>query len=191
MGLSAGKILSTSIEKNRAGIELVTCIVEIRKNQNVTAEWINAVGESATPLPGDGVLLAPREQSFGGYLAFGFVDIINQIFSTAGVKVIFGRDSQGKAKTKITLTDSEIVLENPVAAKIELDDNDIILNKGINSAVSAERLQIALTAFSQTIVAEFTRVAAGVLPNPAAPYVPAPILPVDITPAKSETIKLP
>ena len=191
MGLKTGKVLSTAIKKNRADIEILTCVVEIRKNQNVTAEWFNAFNESVGPLTGDWVVIAPRDQTYGGYLAFGFIDIINQLFAAGGVKIIFGRDAAGSVKTKITLTDSEIIIENPSTAKIVLSDDKIILNSGTGAALEAQRLQTVLTNFSQAIVTEFGRVAAGVLLNPTTPYVPAPTIPVDISAARSETVNLP
>lgn len=189
--MQIGKIKSTAIAANRAGAEVLTCIVEIRKLETVTAEWINSLGESATPVIGDWIFITPRAQSIGGYLAFGFADVVNQIFADRGVKIVYGRDSAGIAKTRILLTDSEIIIENPENARIELSGENIVLNDGTGTAVEQARLQVALEQFSAVVLTEFAKVAAGTLPNPSAPYVPSPNLPVDTTPAKSETIKLP
>lgn len=189
--MQIAKVLSTSITTNRSGNEIQTCFAEIRKGQNVTAEWLNSLGESATPVLGDWVVVAERTQSFGGYLAFGFADIVNQIFADRGVKLIFGRDSSGVARTKITLTDADVVIENPAGAQITLSDDEIQLNEGAGTAVEKNRLQTALDAFSAVLQAEFAKVAAGTMPNPAAPYVPSPDLPVDIDSAESKTIKIP
>ena len=189
--MQLGKIKSTNITTNRAGIDVLVCIIEIRKSETITAEWINSLGESATPVLGDWVVVTPRAQSIGGYLAFGFEDVVNQIFADRGVKIIYGRDTSGQAKTKITLTDSEVILENPQNAKIELSGDDIVLNEGSGVAVEQARLQAALEQFSAVVLAEFVKVAAGTEPNPSAPYVPSPSLPVNTDPAKSETIKLP
>jgi hypothetical protein len=181
--MQIGKILSTSISSNRAGAEILICIARIRRGQDVTAEWVNSLGESATPAIGDWVLVVERSQSFG--------DVINQIFVDRGVKLIFGRDSSGVAKTKITLTDADIIIENPSGAQISLSENEIQLNEGSGSAVEKNRLQDALNAFSAVIQSEFVKVAAGTTPNPSAPYIPSPELPVDISPAESKTIKIP
>lgn len=189
--MQIGKILSTTISSNRAGVEILTCVVEIRRGQNITAEWLNSLGESATPVIGDWVIVVERSQSFGGYFAFGFADVVNQIFVDRGVKLIFGRDSSGVAKTKITLTDADIIIENPAGAQISLSEDEIKLNEGAGTAVEKNRLQAALDAFSVILQTEFVKVAAGTLPNPAAPYVPSPNLPVDISPAESKTIKIP
>ena len=189
--MQIGKILSTAISKNRADIEIQTCIIEIRRGQNVTAEWLNSLGETSTPVIGDWVLVTERAQNFGGYLAFGFTDVVNQIFTNRGVKLIFGRDSSGAAKTKITLTDADIIIENPSGAQILLSEDEVRLNEGAGSAVEKTRLQAALDAFSAIIQAEFVKVAAGTEPNPSAPYIPSPQLPVDISPAESKTIKIP
>lgn len=184
-----GKVLSTVPRKNRAGVLVMTCVIETRKNQNVTAEWIDSLNERARPVTGDWVVVAKRDQSFGGYLAFGFVDIINQVFDDPGVKFLFGRDTDGNIKTQIVLDDL-IIIEKSGGAGIELIGKNIILNKGEGSAVEAERLQNALNDFSQKILDEFKLVQAGTEPNPAAPYIPSQDLPVDISPAKSETVKL-
>ncbi len=189
--MQLGKTRSTSISKNRAGVEVLVCVIEIRRNETVTAEWINALGESATPILGEWVVVAPRMQSIGGYLAFGFTDIVNQLFSDRGVKIIYGRDKNGVIKTRISLTDSEIVIENPDNARIELDEGNIFLNDGHGVAVEQGRLQTTLEAFSAVLLAEFAKVAAGTLPNPSAPYVPSPSLPVNTEPAKSKTVRLP
>ena len=189
--MQLGKILSTTISKNRAEVEIQTCIVKIRRNQDVTAEWLNSLGETATPVLGDWVMVVERAQSFGGYLAFGFADVVNRIFVNRGVKLIFGRDANGEIKTKITLTDAEIIIENPSGAQILLSEDEVRLNEGTGSAVEKSRLQIALAAFSGVLLAEFAKVAAGTLPNPSAPYIPSPELPVDISPAESKTIKIP
>jgi len=189
--MQAAKVLSTAIKKNRAGLELMTITAELRRNQNVTAQWINSGGESATPVVGQWVVVTPQGQSFGGYLAFGLVDTINSFFADRGVKIIYGRDIEGEIKTKISLTDSEVIIENPSSAQISLTEGDVILNEGMGVAVEGDRLQSALDSFSGVIQQEFVKVAAGTEPNPAAPYVPSPNLPVDIEPAKSETIKLP
>jgi hypothetical protein len=189
--MQIGKILSTNISSSRSGIEILTCVVEIRRGQNVTAEWVNNLGESTTPAIGDWVIAVERSQSFGGYFAFGFADVINQIFVDRGVKLIFGRDSAGIVKTTITLTDADIIIENPAGAQISLSDDEIQLNEGSGTAVEKNRLQDALDAFSTVIQSEFVKVAAGTEPNPAAPYVPSPDLPVDISPAESKTIKIP
>lgn len=185
------KVLSTAISKNRAGYEVPTCVAEIRRGQNVTAEWLNSLGESATPVIGDWVVVVERGQSFGGYFAFGFTDIVNQIFTNRGVKLLFGRDADGVVKTKITLTDAEVIIENPAEAQIRLTDSEVQLNAGEGTAVEKKRLQTALDAFSTVIQAEFVKVEAGTVPNPSAPYVPSPELPVDISPAESKTIKIP
>jgi hypothetical protein len=189
--MQPAKILSSSIQKNRSGIEIQTVIAELRRNQLVTAEWINMMGESAGPLRGDWVVIVPRAQSFGGHLAFGFVDIINSIFAAGGVKIIYGRNSEGKVKTKVTLTDSEVIIENPLNARIELAGQDIVLNSGNGTALEKKRLQTALDAFSVLLVTEFAKVAAGTLPTPVNPYIPSPILPNDISAAESPTIKVP
>lgn len=189
--MQIAKILNTEINTNRAGYEVQTCVAEIRRGQNVSAEWLNSLGESATPVIGDWVVIAEREQSFGGYLAFGFTDIVNQIFSDRGVKLIFGRDADGLIKTKITLTDADIIIENPVGAQILLSNDEIQLNEGTGTAVEKTRLQAALDAFSTILQTEFQKVQAGTLPNPSAPYIPSPDLPVDIGPAESQTIKIP
>lgn len=189
--MQAAKVLSTLIKKNRAGAEVMTVTAELRKGQNVTAQWIDSAGESATPVVGQWAVVTPQNQSFGGHLAFGFVDVINSLFSDRGVKIIYGRDAEGVAKTKISLTDSEVIIENPSSAQISLTGGDIILNEGMGTAVEADRLQAALDTFSGVVLQEFGKVAAGTEPNPVAPYVPSPSLPVDIETAKSETVKLP
>lgn len=189
--MQIGKVISTSITKNKAGFEQLLCTVELRRNENVTAEWINNLGESATPIIGEWVVVTVRTQAIGGFFAFGFADIINQIFAERGVKIIYGRDSEGTVKTKISLTDSEIIIENPSSAQLTLSGSEIIMNQGNGAAVEHERLQAALDQFSQLLLTEFQKVAAGTEPNPSAPYVPSPSLPADITNAKSETIILP
>lgn len=189
--MQIAKVLNTSIQKNRAGFEIPTCVAEIRRGQEITAEWANSLGESATPVIGDWVIVTEREQSFGGYFAFGFADIVNQIFVGRGVKLIFGRDADGVVKTKITLTDADVIIENPVGAQILLSNDEIQLNEGTGTAVEKTRLQAALDAFSTILQTEFQKVAAGTLPNPAAPYIPTPDLPVDIGGAESKTIKIP
>lgn len=185
------KVLSTAIQTNRAGIEVLSCVCQLRKNQNVTAEWINGLGEAATPAIGDWIIVVPREQSFGGHFAFGFVDIINAIFAQRGTKIIFGRTSTGEIKTKVTLTDSDVIIENAESAQILLADENIIFNQGSGVAVEQNRLQASLDAFVTILLAEFAKVAAGTLPNPLAPYAPSPTLPLDTSPAKSETLKIP
>lgn len=189
--MQPGIVLSTAVKKNRSGIEVTTLVVEVRKDQNISAEWLNASGEATTPAVGDWVILAPRIQSFGGWLAFGFIDVINQIFAARGVKLIFGRDAKGVIKTKISLTESEVIIENPGGAQISLSGNNIIFNEGIGIAVEKERLQADLDRFSEVIKAEFVKVQAGTEPNPAAPYIPSAALPVDIDSSGSETIKIP
>ena len=189
--MQIAKVLSTAIVKNRAGHEIMTCVVEIRRGQNITAGWLNSLGESSTPVIGESVVVVERNQSFGGYFAVGFIDIVNQIFVDRGVKLLFGRDSQGIVKTKITLTDADVIIENPDGAQIALSDNEVRLNDGSGTAVEKNRLQTSLNSFSAVIQAEFVKVAAGTEPNPSAPYVPSPNLPVDISPAESETIKIP
>jgi len=170
----SGKVKSIAIKENRAGIDILTCIVEIRKNQNVTAEWINPVGEAATPVIGEWVLAVPREQTIGGWLAMGFVDVINKIFAAGGVKILFGRDAEGVIQTKIVL-----------------GDESIIFNDGSGTATETKRLQEDLDNFSAVVLAEFNKVAAGTEPNPAAPYVPSEELPVDVESARSENIRIP
>ena len=189
--MQIGKVLSTSIATSKAGVEQLLCTIELRRNENVTAEWIDSLGESSTPIIGDWVVVAVRTQAIGGYLAFGFADVINQIFAERGVKIIYGRDPEGTAKTRIILTGSEVIIENPHEANITLSDANIVLNDGEGHAIEHARLQTALDQFSQTLVTEFAKVAAGTEPNPSAPYVPSPTLPADITNAKSETIILP
>lgn len=189
--MQIAKVLSTSIAKNQSGHEVQVCVAQIRRGQDITAEWVNSLGESSTPVIGDWVVVAERAQNFGGYFAFGFQDIVNQIFAGRGVKLLFGRDSSGVVKTKITLTDADVIIENPAGAQITLSEDEIQLNEGTGTAVEKDRLQTALDAFSAVLQGEFVKVAAGTLPNPAAPYVPSPDLPVDISPAESKTIKLP
>ena len=189
--LLPGKILSTDIKSNRAGVDLLTCIVRIRKDQNITGEWIGAVGEASAPIIGEAVVVAPKEQSFGGYLVFGFVNVFDALFCAPGVKLIFGRDGDGKIKTKITLDESDIFIENAVGTTVVLSGDNIILNEGSGQAVEINRLQTAINSFSAIIQAEFVKVAAGTEPNPSAPYVPSTVLPSDISAAKSETVKLP
>ena len=139
--MQIGKVLGTSIGKNKAEIEILLCTIELRKNENITAEWINALGESATPIVGDWVVVAGRTQAIGGYLAFGFIDVINQIFVDRGVKIIYGRNEQGEVKTRIILTDSVVIIENPHSANITLSDTEIVLNDGAGEAVEHGRLQ--------------------------------------------------
>ncbi len=189
--MQKAKIKSTSIQKNRAGIEVMTVVAEVRRNQNVTAEWLNSLGESSTPIVGDYVIVVPQTQSFGGHFAFAFIDIINSLFADRGAKIIFGRDSAGNIKTKISLTDADIIIENLAGGNTSLSGDKIILNQGSGNAVEIARLQTAINTFSDIIVAEFAKVAAGTLPNPSAPYVPALTLPADISSAKSETLELP
>lgn len=189
--MQPAKVLSTAIKANRAGKDIMTVTAELRSGQNVSAQWINASGESATPIIGEWIVVAPKNQSFGGYLAFGVVDVFNAFFSDRGVKIIYGRDKAGEIKTKISLTDSEIIVENPTGAQILLTDGDIVLNEGTGAAIEAARLQTALDTFSEIVVAEFKKVAAGTEPNPVAPYIPSENLPVDVSAAKSETIKVP
>jgi len=186
------KILSTSYKKNRAGKEVLTCVAEIRKGQNVTAEVIQSRGEASRPVNGEWVVIVPREQTIGGHFALGFVDIINAIQSERGVKIIYGRDESGNAKTKITLTDVDIVIENPDQAAIKLSGDEIILNAGDGDALEAERTQTALEQFSDLILAELNKISTLLEPkNPAVPYQPPVSLPVDLDSAKSKTIKLP
>lgn len=190
--MQIGKIKSTSIKKNRAQKEILTCVIEIRKGQNITAEWINNLGESATPIIGDWVLVMRRDQSFGSHFAFGFADVINQFFAARGVKILYGRNISGLAKTKVTLTDSEVIIENPSNAHISLTGGEVILNNGSGNAVEHGRLQTALTkTFAEVLRAEFIKVAEGTEPNPSNPYVPSQELLVDIADAKSDSVKLP
>lgn len=172
--MQPAQIKSTEIQKNRAGKEILTCVVELRKGQNVTAEYINGSGEAYTPVNGEWCVVVPREQSIGGYLAFGFVDILNKLVAAAGAKILLGRDSQGNIKTKLALT-----------------EDDIILNDGEGTATETARLQEQMEIGFNVIHQEFSKVAAGTLPNPSAPYVPSPTLPVNVLPAKSEKIKIP
>lgn len=189
--MQLAKVQSTSFTKNRAGVEILTVVAEIRKDQNVTAEYINPVGELSTPVIGDTVVFFPREQSVGGYFAWGWVDVVNLIQAARGVKILAGRDSEGKIQTRITLTDLGILIES-VAATIDLENSNILLNAGGGDAVEHSRLQAAFDDYTQTVLLpEFQKVAAGTEPNPAAPYVPSSDLPIDISASKSETIKLP
>ena len=180
---------------------------EIRTGQQVTAEWINSPGEASTPLDGDWIFVVRYSQTTGRYLALGCQDIINSLFAGKGVKILYGRNDSGTVKTKVTLTDNDIVIENPsseisltdseielknnLGAQVNLKEINVELNQGIGFAIELGRLQIALTTFSQLVVSEFGRVAAGTLPNPVDPYKPSPALPVNIASAKSETVKLP
>ena len=189
--MQIAKVLSTKIKTTRAKKEILAVTAQIRKGQNITAEYISSAGDASTPVIGDYVVLTPRGQSIGGFLAFGFVDVLNALFADRGAKILYGRDKDGVAKTKISLTDKEIIIENPSTARIVLEGGDIILNAGEGSATENGRLQQALQAFSSVLVAEFAKVAAGTLPNPAAPYIPSPNLPVDVSPAQSQTIKIP
>ena len=185
------KVKSTSIQKNRAGVEIMTVVAEVRKDQNVTAEWLNSLGEAATPVIGEWVIVVPQSQSFGGHFAFAYIDVLNFLFADRGAKIIFGRDSQGAIKTKLSLTGVEFIIENSEGANFSSLKDSLVLNQGSGSAVEVSRLQTALDAFSNIILAEFGRVAAGTLPNPSAPYVPSGELPADISSAKSETVLLP
>lgn len=184
------KVLQTKIQKNRAGIEILKVTAEIRKGQNITASWINVPGNADRPVDGDWILLIKQSQSIGGYFALGFVDIINALFGARGVKIIYSRDSSGNAKSKMTLTDTEIIIENPSQAQIVLQNNQVQLNQGQGTAVEAQRLQAVFNTIAGLLMTEFGRVQAGTMPNPSAPYVPSALV-FDMTVARSETVKLP
>lgn len=190
--MQLAKIQSISFRPNRARVEVLSVVAEIRAGQNVTAEYINPPGEFSTPVVGDWALVARRGQTSGKYLAFGAVDIINAIQADRGVKILLGRAASGEAGAKITLTDSDLFIETPGAAVIALSEDVICLNDGEGIAVEHGRLQSAFDDYTQTVLLpEFKKVAAGTEPNPAAPYVPSPDLPINIESAKSETIKVP
>ena len=184
------RVLQTNIQKNRAGIKVLKVTAEIRKGQNITATWINNPGTADRPMDGDWILLIKQGQSVGRYFALGFVDIINAIFADRGVKIIYSRDQTGNAKSKITLTDTEIIIENPAQAQIVLQNNQVKLNQGEGTAVEAQRLQTVFNSIAAILMTEFSRVQAGTMPNPAAPYIPSTLV-FDMTPARSETVKLP
>jgi len=190
--MQLAKVLTTSFKPNPAGIPVLTVVAEIRKGQNITAEYINPSGEFSTPVLGDVVIVAPRAQTSGGFLAWGYIDAKNHIQADRGVKILTGRDFDGRAQTKLTLTDSDVFLENADAAGIGLIGDEIYFNAGEGSAIEHERLQEALNNYTRNVlIPEFQRVAAGTEPNPSAPYVPSADLPIDIQSAKSDSIKLP
>lgn len=91
---------------------------------------------------------------------------------------------------EITLKNSEITLKN-ANSELILTGTEVKINQGTGIVLEASRLQPILTAFAALLQAEFVRVQAGCLPNPAVPYVPSPFFPLDIAPAQSPTIKIP
>ena len=190
--MQPAKILSTSYQKNRAGKKILTCVAEIRKGQNVTAEYIQGSGEASRPVNGEPVVVTPREQTFGGYLAFGTADIVNVIEASQGDKIFYGRTPDGTAGAKITLNQYDAILQSANDAIIALSEEAVILNEGSGAALEADRLQVALDAFSASILAELVKIAALLQPkSPSNPYTPPASLPVDISAAKSETVNLP
>jgi len=84
--MQSAKVLSSSYQKNRTGKFVLTCVAEIRKGQTVNAEYIQPLGESSRPANGDWILLIQKGQSIGKFYALGFVDIINAVVESEGVK---------------------------------------------------------------------------------------------------------
>ena len=177
--MQSAKVLSSSYQKNRTGKFVLTCVAEIRKGQNVNAEYIQPLGESSRPANGDWILLIQKGQSIGKFYALGFVDIINAV-------------AKGVAKTKITLNEFDVVIESAETASITVSEDDVFLNNGDGTALEADRLQNVLDQFSASILAEFQQIAIKTEPkNPSDPYIAPPDLPVDVSPAKSESVRLP
>jgi len=197
--MQIGKVLSAEIRKNRIDKEFLVLTVEVRKGQQVTAQYVSEAGTADGISENDYVIIVHKKQTFAGWLAFGLVDVINTIFAEPGAKIIYSRDKHGTVASKISLTEKEIVLENAGGTTVALSEKnlsvleaaEVKINQGSGTVVEAARLQTILSAFTQILVSEFSRVASGCLPNPAQPYVPSPTLPLDLTPARSDSIKIP
>jgi len=156
-------------------------VIEIRKNENITATIYNPPGIDSKPLPGDfGATI--NNENVGGKSAIGFLDTKNSPMAGDGEIRIISRSSSGAIQTIFYLkADGNIVASGQT---IEVLGNT-------DFAVSFNELAVILSKLATDINTNLTAIQASLNSlSPPVPYVPAPIV-IDLTPAKIEKVKFP